>query len=74
VPKKKIESVLKRHAGTLMAISGVNGIAIGKLQGKYCITVYVVQKTSELLQQIPSDLEGYTVTIQESGEFRALGT
>jgi len=33
-----------------------------------------VDKTHELLRQIPKKLEGFLLQIKESGEFRALGT
>ncbi len=71
---KMIELVLEKHKGRLMSIKGVVGVAIGKCEGKPCVKVYVVQKTQELLKQIPSSIEGYKVEVQESGEFRALNT
>ena len=36
-----------------------------------CIKVLVVEKTSELLAQIPPEVEGYTVEVLESGEIKA---
>ncbi len=70
--EKTIETVLKEHTDSLMALPGVVGTAIGECAGKPCIKVYVEKKTPELLNQIPSTLEGYTVGVQETGEFRAL--
>jgi hypothetical protein len=72
MPSKTIESVLKEHGNRLMSLPGVMGIAQGQLRQKPCIKVYVARKTDELLRQIPSTLEGYTVSVEESGEFRAL--
>ena len=72
--KKTIESVLEENAKRLMGLHGVVGIAQGKCVGEPCINVYVTRKTPELLEQIPSTLEGYTVSIVESGQFRALET
>ena len=69
-----IESVLKKHAQRLMLLPGVRGIAQGEFDRKPCIKVYVTRKTHELLRQIPSNLEGYTVIVEESSEFRALDT
>ena len=40
--------------------------------GQPCIKVFVVKKTPDLLKQIPSTIEGYTIAVQETGEFRAL--
>ncbi len=70
--QKKIETVLKEHTDSLMALPGVVGTAIGECAGKPCIKVYVEKKTPELLKQIPSTIDGYTVAIQETGEIRAL--
>ncbi len=72
MPKKTIEAVLKEHTDSLMSIPGVVGTAQGLCAGKPCIKVYVVKKTPDLVKQIPSTLEGYEVTIQETGEIRAL--
>ena len=70
--QKKIETVLKDHTDSLMALRGVVGTAIGECAGKPCIKVYVEKKTPELLKQIPSAIDGYTVAVQETGEIRAL--
>ncbi len=70
--QKKIETVLKEHTDSLMALPGVVGTAIGECAGKPCIKVYVEKKTPELLKQIPSAIEGYTVAVQETREIRAL--
>ncbi len=72
VPEKTIEEVLKEHTDSLMALPGVVGTAIGECAGKPCIKVYVEKKTPELLKQIPSAIDGYTVAVQETGEIRAL--
>jgi len=69
-----IESVFEKYKGRLMAIQGVVGVGIGKYQGKPCIKVYIAKKTDKLLEQIPSDLEGYKVRTEETGEIRALRT
>ena len=70
----KIREVLKRHTDELMAVPGVVGIAEGLSQGRSCIKVFVVDKNSELLRQIPESIEGYLLRVEESNEFRALGT
>lgn len=68
-----IEAVLKKNSRRLMSIPGVTGIAQGETDGKPCIKVYVARRTTGLLRRIPSSLEGYAVSIEETGEFRALG-
>lgn len=72
MPLKSIEEVLKEHTDNLMSIPGVVGTAQGLCNNKPCIKVYVVKKTQKLEQKIPNSIEGYTVDIEETGEFRAL--
>ena len=70
--KKPIEEVLKTHTDHLMSIPGVVGTGIGESEGKPCIKVLVVKKTEEIEKKIPSELEGYKIVIDETGEIRAL--
>jgi hypothetical protein len=70
--RNTIEEVYKRRSDQLMAISGVVGIAIGEREGKPCIMVLVDKRTPELINKIPSELEGYPVVVQETGPIRAL--
>ena len=72
VPNKTIEEVLQEHTDSLMALPGVVGTAQGLCSGEPCIRVFVVQKTDDLLKQIPPKIEGYPVDIEETGEFRKL--
>ncbi len=72
MPLKSIEEVLEEHTLELMSIEGVVGTAEGLSNGKPCIKVYVIKKTRQLTQRIPTTLEGYPVVIEETGEFRAL--
>ncbi len=69
---KTIEEVLKEHTEELMSVPGVVGIGQGLCNDKPCIKVFVIEKTPELEQEIPSSLEGYPVMIEETGEIRAL--
>ena len=70
--KKSIQLVLREHTDSLMALPGVVGTAQGQRDGKPCIKVFVVKKTPELLGQIPAEIEGYTVEVEETGKIRAL--
>tara|TARA_B100000315_G_scaffold259575_1_gene316138 strand:+ start:2684 stop:2914 length:231 start_codon:yes stop_codon:yes gene_type:complete len=72
VPEKSIESVLREHTPGLMSLPGVMGTAQGERAGRPCIRVFVVEKTAELLKQIPSAIDGYQVAVDETGEFSAL--
>ena len=74
MPRRSIREVLKSHTDELMAIPGVVGVAEGESQGRRCIKVFVMDKNSKLLRQIPDRIEGYQLQVEESGEFRALGT
>lgn len=70
--EKPIDQVLKEHTDSLMAIPGVVGTGQGLCSGEPCIRVFVVEKTDELLKQIPSEIEGYTVDIEATGVIRPL--
>lgn len=72
VTAKTIEEVLKEHTDKLMSLPGVVGTAQGLCDNKPCIKVYVIEKTSELVQKIPDIIEGYQVVVEETGEIRAL--
>ena len=72
VQEKTIERVLEEHTARLMALPGVVGTAQGLCSGEPCIRVFVVEKTDDLLKQVPTEIEGYTVDAVETGEFRKL--
>ena len=54
-----------------MALPGVVGTAQGLCSDEPCIRVFVVEATEELLKQIPSKIEGYTVDVEATGVIRA---
>ncbi len=66
-----IKDVLQRHTPQLMSISGVVGTGIGECDGKPCIKVLVIKRTPELIQKIPSSLDGFPVVIEARGIIRA---
>ena len=70
--QKTIEQVLREHTDSLMALPGVVGTAQGLCDDKPCIQVFVVEATEELLKQIPEEIEGYAVDVQQTGELKAL--
>ncbi len=70
--ERTIEQVLKDRTDEWMAISGVEGTAIGLSEGKPCIKIFTSSKPQELRAKIPSTVENYPVIIEETGEFRAL--
>ena len=72
MPSKVIQEVLEEHTERWLATPGVVGTAIGELEGRPCLKVFVAGKTDELRAKIPITLEGYPVVVEETGEFRAL--
>ena len=68
---KTIEAVLKEYTDRLMSLPDVVGTAEGRCAGKPCIKIYVLETTPKLRRQIPSDIEGFPVVIEETGEIRA---
>ncbi|MFQ5707566.1 MAG: hypothetical protein ACE5HO_08975, partial [bacterium] len=67
-----VKQAIEKHKDELLSLPGVVGIAEGRCDRQPCIAVLVQKKTAELQNQIPDQLEGYPVTIKESGEFGAL--
>ena len=72
MPNRSLEEVLQEHTDSLMAMSGVVGTAQGLCDGEPCIRVFVINKSDELMTQIPPEIEGYPVDVQETGAFRKL--
>ena len=70
---KTIKDIIRRHTSELMAIPGVVGVAEGRDQDTSCIFLFVVNRSPELLKQLPESLEGYLIKIKESDKFQALG-
>lgn len=67
----KIEDVQSRHEQQLMSIPGVTAVGIGEQNGQPVIVVMVKQRTAELNKKLPSQLEGFAVKIEVSGELNA---
>jgi len=69
---KTIEQVQEENTDEWMAIPGVEGTAIGLYEGKRCIKILTSSGTDQIRAQIPSEVEGYPVIIEQTGAFRAL--
>ncbi len=69
---RSVEQVFDTHRDSLLSIPGVVGAGIARLDGKPCIMVMVKQKSEVAPGQIPKELDGYKVVIDETGEFKAL--
>jgi hypothetical protein len=73
VTNRDINAVLEAHAANLMSIPGVAAVGVGQLSdGTPCIKIYVKQKTDDLLAGLPKNLEGHSVVVEESGEFKPM--
>ncbi len=70
MPQRSIDEVLGDYTPRWMSIPGVVGTGIGKCADQPCIRVMVAKKTPELVEKIPSKVEGYVVDIVETGTFR----
>lgn len=66
--------VKDRHEQALMAVPGVVGMGIGLSRDgqRVVIQVYVAALSAETREALPSELDGVSVEIVETGEFRAL--
>ena len=72
VAEKTIEQVQDAHTEEWMSIPGVEGTGIGLCEGKPCIKIFSSKTAEELKGRIPETIEGYPVTIEKTGTFRAL--
>ncbi|HET7791506.1 MAG TPA: hypothetical protein VFK78_11995 [Gemmatimonadales bacterium] len=68
---RSIEAVLAAHTGSLMAVPGVVGTAIGRCDGTPCIRVLLAAESDAARRRIPPTLEGYPVRVDVTGPFRA---
>ena len=68
---KSIEQVHEAHTVEWMSINGVEGTGIGLCEGKPCIKIFSSKTDEELKGKIPSAVDGYRITIEVTGIFRA---
>lgn len=71
--KPTIEQVKSKHERELLKIEGVQGVGIGLDNDKdrQVIKIYADKKTKALQERVPTELEGYPVQIEVSGEFHS---
>ena len=72
MPGKPIDQVIKEHRSSLLSISGIRGIGQGGSPHAPHITIYVQPKFADILDLVPSLLEGYPVVIKETGVIEPL--
>ena len=71
-PRLTIEQAKERHETELMAIDGVVGVGIGECEGDPCVKVLLENESSDLKQQIPTQIDGFTVEMEVVGSLEAL--
>lgn len=67
----QIEDVQERYEQQLINIPGVTAIGIGEQNGQPVIVIMVSQRTEELTQKLPQQLDGYDVRVEVSGDLVA---
>ena len=72
VSKPAIELVRQQYESELMAVEGVVGVGISECQGEPCIEVYLADESSNVRQQIPTQLNGFKVNTEVIGKIEAL--
>jgi hypothetical protein len=71
VGKMKIEAVLEKNEAKLMSIPGVVGVGIGGSDEAPVILVMATHNATELKKKLPSQIAGFPVKVEVSGEIRA---
>jgi hypothetical protein len=71
--KSPIEDVMNRYQEQILEYEGVVGIGVGQsATGELCIKVFVDKREPSVEEQVPGELEGYPVEIEEVGDIKAL--
>ena len=68
--ERSITEVQEAHTPEWMEVSGVVGTGVGLCEGDPCIKVFVSERTPEVDDEIPGEVEGYTVQVEVTGSFR----
>lgn len=71
MPSRTIAQVIASHSDSLLSIKGVVGVGESLCDGKPCIKVFISEDSKEIRSKIPASLDGYPVSIEVSGEFKA---
>lgn len=65
---KPVDEVIGERALELLAIDGVVGVYGGTLaDGRACIHLAVAVRSAELEERLPREIDGYPVSIVETG-------
>jgi hypothetical protein len=67
----KAEAALERHQARLMSIPGVEGVGIGGSEDSPVIVVMVRKGGAAVRKTLPTQVEGYPVKVEVTGEITA---
>jgi hypothetical protein len=68
-----INAVLESHAGELMQIPGVTGVAVGELDdGTPCLVIFILEDSARIKAALPDSIEGHPVQTFVSGEIKPM--
>jgi len=65
------EAALQKHEERLMAMPEVTGVGLGGSEDSPIIVVMVSRGGRDIRDQLPSNLEGYPVKVEVTGEITA---
>ena len=63
-----IAKIKKQYAPQIMQIQSVVGVGTEHEGEREILKVFVARKTSNVLEKIPKEIEGYAVKIEEVGD------
>ena len=69
-PAGAVEEAQARVTRKVIGLEGVAGTALGLLDGKPCITVYLESDDPRLRSRVPRSEAGYPVVVEVTGPIR----
>lgn len=73
VQRDSIDATLERHAERLMAIDGIQGIAVGETEaGDPCLLILATVPADDLAGVVGDSLDGWPIRIESGDEIRPL--
>lgn len=70
---RSVEQVFDSNRDSLLSIPGVVGAGIAQLDDKPCIMVMVKRKSDISPDQIPQEIDGYRIVIEETSRVEDIG-
>jgi len=71
--EEEAREIKRRHSPILLREPGVCGVGAEKDErGEYCIALHLDTDDAEVLERLPTEIEGYPVKLIHSGPFRKL--